>query len=438
MNVTRHRILPGVFLTCVRTDQFKTGLLSVNLLTRLRRETAARNTLLPSVLRRGAVGYPDMSALAEKLDNLYGARLSSISRKFGEIHAFGFWADFIDERYLPGGEPLLEETAALLGEVLLHPITRGGLLLRDYVESEREKLLEDIRARVNDKGAYSRQRLVELMCAAEDYAVDVLGTENTAADITCRGLSKHYRAVLASAPIEILYCGAAEPARVEDALRAALEVLPRGDLDTDIGTDIRMNTVEEGPRQFSEIMDVTQARLGLGYRLGESMEEPDHAVLRVMNAVFGAGVSSKLFRNVRERMSLCYSVGSAADLIKGVLLVSAGIEPSQRDRTQEAIIRELEAVQNGDITPEELSAAKAALSCDLRGFHDSPARLEGFWLGQNLLGLEYGPDELAAMVEAVTAEDVIAAARALQCDMIYFMRGPEDGGGEESANDAED
>ncbi len=428
MRETRREILPGVYMTCLTTGKFKTGLLSVNLLTRLSRETAAKNTLIPSVLRRGTVGSPDMAALAARLDSLYGARIEPVARKKGEIQCVGFWADFVDEAWLPQGERLLEQVAALMGEMLLAPNTRGGLLRPEYVDGEKEKLLEDIRARVNDKISYSRYRLTELMCAAEDYAVDVLGTEEEARSIGYVALTRHYKALLAASPIEVFYCGTADPDRVERAVQDALATLPRGELDTDLGTDIRMNTVEAEPRVFVEDMDVAQGKLAIGYRLGQAMEDPDMAALRTMNAVFGAGVSSKLFVHVREKLSLCYFASSAVDLMKGVMAVVSGIEVKDYDRALEEIGRQLQAVKDGDITDGELSSAKAGLVNDLLSTADSAGALESFWLGQNLLGLEYGPEELAALVEDVTAEDVVKAAAGVECDMVYFLRGSEEDG----------
>ncbi len=422
---TRREILPGVMMTCLQTDKFKTGLLSLNLLTRLSRETAAKNALIPSVLRRGTVSCPDMDAMAARLDSLYGARLEPAVRKKGEIQCVGFWADFVDEAWLPEGESLLEQIAALMGETLLAPNTRGGLLLPQYVDSEREKLLEDIRARVNDKISYSRYRMTELMCPAEDYAVDVLGTEEEAQAIGYVALTRHYRALLASSPVEVFYCGAADPDRACEAVRDALAALPRGELDMDLGTDIRMNTVEEGPRYFTDVMDVTQGKLSIGYRLGAAMEEPDMAALRVMNAVFGGGVSSKLFMNVREKLSLCYFASSGVDLVKGVMAVISGIEVKDYDLALAEIGRQLQAVQDGDITDEELASAKRGLVNDLLSAGDSAGALEAFWLEQNILGLEYGPEELAALVEDVTREDVVKAASGIGCDMVYFLRGSE-------------
>jgi len=318
-----------------------------------------------------------------------------------------------------------------LGEVILSPNTRGGLFLPAYVESEKEKLLEDIRARINDKMVYSRQRMIELMCAAEDYAVDVLGTEDTAEDIGYVALTKHYKELIAVSPVEIFYCGTADALRVENALLDAFITLPRGDIDFDLGTDIRMNTLEESARYYTEEMDVTQGKLAIGFRLGEAMEDPDMAALRVMNTILGGGVSSKLFLNVREKLSLCYFAGSGMDLDKGILFVLSGIEVENYETALAEIFRQLEAVKTGDISAEELSAAKASLVSDLLAVSDSAGTLEAFWLSQNLLGLEYGPDVLAALIEDVTLEDVVAAAADIQCDMVYFLKGTKEDEDEE-------
>ena len=427
MQRTRKELFPGVFLTCLRTDKFRTGLLSLHLVTQLTAGTASQNALIPSVLRRGTVSAPDMAALAARLDGLYGARIEPSVRKLGELQCVGFTADFVEVL----GQDQLGAVASLLGEMLLAPNTRGGLLLPGYVEGEKQKLIEDIRARMNDRAEYAQLRLVELMCPGEDYAVDALGTEEEARSVGYVALTRHYRALLASAPIEIFYCGAADPAAVASAMTDALAALPRGELDGDIGTDIRMNTVEEAPRVFTEELDVGQGKLAVGYRLGEAMEEPDMAALRVMDALFGGVWPSKLTANVRERLSLCYYVYSELDLMKGIMTVSSGIDPADYEKALAEIGRQLQAVKDGDITEGEMNVARAAVSTRMLALTDDAAALEKFWLGQDLLGLDYGPEELAALAEDVTAADVAKAAAGVACDAVYFLHGGE----EEDAED---
>ena len=428
METVRKEILPGVHLTALRSDKFKTGCLSINLLTQLERETASMNAVIPFVLRRGSRYHTDMEAVASALDGLYGSYIEPVVRKIGEIQCIGFIASFADDRYLPAGSGVFESVAGLCGELLLTPNTKGGLLLPSYVESEKEKLLENIRSRINDKRSYALFRLIEEMCCYEPFAVSRYGSEDTAESIYYQKLTKHYRRLLAESPVEIFYCGSLDGEKCADILSEALSGMPRGEINYDIGTDIRMNAVEDKVRSFVDEMSVTQGKLVMGFRLGECMEEPDLAAIYVFNAVYGSGVTSKLFMNVREKLSLCYYASSLVDTHKGIMLVSSGVDFDKVEEAKSEILAQLEAVKSGDISDEELEAARRSVASDLRACLDSQGELEGFYLANTIDGLEFSPDELAALVCDVSREDVIKIASSVVLDAEYFLRG----GGEDN------
>ena len=435
MEFNRTELMPGVFLSHLRSDKFKTACMSVTLLTQLRRETAAMNAVIPFVLRRGTTRYRDMEQLSRRMDELYGAAVEPVVRRIGEIQCIGFYGSFPEPDYLPGGEALLGDTCALMAQLLLDPVTRGGLLLPQYVDSEREKLLYIIRSRVNDKRRYALMRCIEEMCCYEDFAVSQFGSESEAENIHYKKLTRHYRELIQTCPVEIFYCGKTDFKAVSAAMRDAFSAMPRGEIDYDIGTDLRMNAVEDHVRFVEEEMDVTQGKLVLGFRLGECMEEPDIPALYVFNAVYGSGATSKLFMNVREKLSLCYYASSAVYLHKGIMLVSSGIEFVKLDAARDEILAQLDSVRRGEITDDELRSAKKSVASDLRAVQDSIGELEGFYLSQALDGLDYGPAELAALAEDVTKEDVQAIAESIECDLIYFLKGSgeEDGSDDETA-----
>lgn len=426
MEYSRSELMPGVFLSHLRSDKFKTACLSVNLLTQLSRETAAMNALIPSVLRRGTQRYPDMEQLSRRLDELYGAAIEPVIRRVGEVHCLGFYASFPEPAFLPGGEALLGEMSSLMAEMLLSPVTRGGLLLPQYVDSEKEKLLDLIRSRVNEKRSYAVQRCLEEMCCYEDYAVSRFGDIPECEAIHYKKLSRYYRELLRKSPVELFYCGRAKLEEVKETLRDALAGMPRGEIDYDIGTEIRMNAVEAEPRYHEEHMDVTQGKLVLGFRLGECMEDPDRAAIHVFNAVYGSGATSKLFLNVREKLQLCYYASSAVVLRKGLMLVSSGISFENLEAAKAEILAQLDAVKNGEISDDELLWAKRSVASDLRSTLDSQGELEGWWLSQAVDGADYGPNELAELVENVTKEDVIAIAKSVELDMVYFLCGNDE------------
>ena len=435
MEFNRTELMPGVFLSHLRSDKFKTACMSVTLLTQLRRETAAMNAVIPFVLRRGTTRYSDMEQLSRRMDELYGAAVEPVVRRIGEIQCIGFYGSFPEPDYLPGGEALLGDTCALMAQLLLDPVTRGGLLLPQYVDSEREKLLDIIRSCMNDKRSYALTRCIEEMCCYEDFAVSRFGSESEAENIHYKKLTRHYRELIQTCPVEIFYCGKTDFKAVSAAMRDAFSAMPRGEIDYDIGTDLRMNAVEDHVRFVEEEMDVTQGKLVLGFRLGECMEEPDIPALYVFNAVYGSGATSKLFMNVREKLSLCYYASSAVYLHKGIMLVSSGIEFDKLDAARDEILAQLDSVRWGEITDDELRSAKKSVASDLRAVQDSIGELEGFYLSQALDGLDYGPAELAALAEDVTKEDVQAIAESIECDLIYFLKGSgeEDGSDDETA-----
>lgn len=421
MESVRKEILPGVWLTALKSDKFKTACLSLTLLTQHNRENAAMNALIPFVLSRGTVRHPDMQSVSAELDALYGSSVEPVVRRIGEIQCIGFYASFPDARCLSQGEDVLRSVASLAGELLLSPNTRGGLLLPEYVESEKEKLLETIRGRVNAKRSYALMRLLEEMCCYEDFSVPRFGLESSAEGIHYRKLTRHYRSLLASSPLELFYCGSADFDELESVMTDALCAMPRGEIDYDIGTDIRMNAVEECVREFTEEMPVSQGKLVMGFRLGECMEEPDLPAIYVFNAVFGGGVTSKLFMNVRERLSLCYYASSLVDTHKGLLIADSGIDADKYDAVRTEILSQLEAIKNGNVTEAELSAAKRGVISDLLSTADSQGALEGFYLANAIDGIDCDPAALSELASEVTLNDVIAVARSTVLDAVYFL-----------------
>lgn len=423
--VTRRELFPGVWLRAVHTDKFKSSYLSINLLAPLDKETAGANALIPSVLRRGTAVHPDMEALSAALDGLYGGAIEPVVRKKGETQCVGFAASFLDDAYTLKGEKILEPAAELLGELLLKPCTQGGCFCSDYVAGEKANLIDRIRAQINDKRTYATQRLTQEMCRYEAFGVDKLGDEERVAAIAPESLWQRYQELLRDAAVEVYYCGSAEPERVEGALRSVLSGLPVNEGRTVPDCDVRVSAGPE-PIVVEETMDVSQGKLALGFRTGgQTCWEEDFPALYLCTAIFGGTTLSKLFMNVREKLSLCYYASATLEKMKGLVLVSSGIEFDKYQTARDEILAQLEAVRRGEIEQWELEGSRRTLIGACRTTLDDQGRQEEFWLGQAAAGLEDGPQELAARLELVTKEQVAAAARKLKLDTVYFLKGKE-------------
>ena len=417
MKSIRKELSPGVYLNYIHATKFKTGLLSAQLVTPLDAAKAAPGALLPAVLRRGTERHGDMQALSRALDLLYGAGLSYTVRKKGENQCVGFLMSFIDDKFAPGNEKLLESAADLLGEVLLRPVTAEGVFLPAYVDGEKDNLIDAIRSILDDKRDYADKRLIEEMCRGERYGIARLGTEEAVEALDGKSLYDFYQNILMTARVELFYCGSADPDRVEDALRRGLAGLPHGERVAPVASEHRPAPAE--PRYLTESMDVTQGKLSMGFR---AATEDQHAMM-LANLVFGGYSNSKLFLNVREKLSLCYYASSGYHRSKGIVTVSSGVEFADYQRAHDEILAQLESVQLGDFEPWELDGAKGVLLSAVRSREDSGTRMEENLLGQAATGLWETEEALMDSLQAVTPERVAAAAKSITLDTVYFLKG---------------
>ena len=422
---TRRELFPGVWLRTVHTDKFKSSYLSITLLAPLDRDTAAANALIPYVLRRGTAAHPDMETLSAALDELYGGAIEPLVRKKGETQCVGFVASFLDDAYALEGEKILESAAALLGEMLLSPYTQDGCFCSEYTDQEKNNLTDRIRSQINDKRTYATYRLTQLMCGEEAFGVDKLGDEESVAAVTPDSLWRRYQELLKGAAIEVYYCGSAQPERAEGALRTALAALPISGERLDPDCEVRI-TAGPQPQVVEEAMDVSQGKLALGFRTGGvTCWEEDYPALTMFNAVFGGTTLSKLFMNVREKLSLCYYASSMLEKMKGLVLVSSGIEFDKYQTAKDEILSQLEAIRRGEIQDWELEGARRTLIGGHLATLDDQGRQEEFWLGQAAAGLDTTIPELTAQFEEVTRDQVSAVARKLELDTVYFLKGKE-------------
>ena len=421
--VIRTELFPGVNLTAVHTSKFKSNYFGVSLVTGLNREHAAENALLPWVLRRGSCRYPDMQAISAQLDELYGGAIEPSVTKKGEMQCLCFHGSFLDDAYAPAEERLLEPALTLLGDLLLHPHTENGVFCKEYVEGERANLIDRIRAQKNDKRQYSMMRLGQEMCRYEAFGIDKYGDEASAAAVTPDSLWTRYQTLLATAQVELFYCGSAGEERVQQAFKTAFAELPVNPEREQPECELRITAPQE-PNVVEEAMDVGQGKLAIGFRTdGIGLWDEEYPALMLLNAVFGGTSMSKLFMNVREKLSLCYFASSILEKFKGLMLVSSGIEFAKFEQARDEILAQLDACRRGEISDEEVEGARRILCTALYTLTDSQGRLADYWLGQAAAGIIETPEQLAKRLEQVTKEQIVAVAERMHLDTIYFLKG---------------
>ena len=413
------QLAPSVTLRCCRDTRFKQGCFSFQLVRPMTREESALNSILPAVLLRGTKRHNSLRAITHRLDELYGASVSPLVRRIGDYQTTGLYCGFMDDRFALPGDQVLAPMLSFVEELLLDSSLENGGFLPEFVETEKRNLIATIESERNDKRVYSMNRLLKIMCRNDSFGLPRLGETEQVAAIDPVTLYAHFRKILRTSPIELFYVGSAEAETVAAMVQPLLVRLEREPVALPAQTGIHPC---EGADE-TETMDVAQGKLCMGFTTSITNRAKEFPAMQVLNAVFGAGMTSKLFMNVRERMSLCYSIGSGYYGSKGILTVNAGIDFDKETVTRQEILRQLDACKAGDITQGELTAAKAAIISSLRATHDAPGSIEGYYATASLSGMNMTPAAYLAAVEQVDLAAVVAAANTVQLHSTYFLKG---------------
>ena len=412
---------PGIRLRCIPDSRFKQGCLSLQLVRPMCREEASRNALLPAVLLRGTKAYPDLRAITLRLDDLYGASVGTLVRRVGDYQTTGFYCGFMEDRFALEGDAILEPMLEFVGQLLLEPVLEDGCFREDFVESEKRNLIASIESQLNDKRAYAMEQMIRTMCKGDSFGIPRLGEISDAQAVTPRDLYDHYQKILRESRVELLYVGSAPQEQVAALLKDLFDRIDRNYVNLPEQSPLRTGPESDTVRE----MDVNQGKLCMGLVSDITIRDAGFVPMQLLNHIFGGGMTSKLFMQIRERQSLCYAIGSGFHGSKGLMTVSAGIDSGMKEAVQQGVMAQLEACCRGEITPEEVTAAKESLRSSLLATQDSPGALEGYYATAALSGLPLTPDAYIQAVEETTLEQIVAAAKTLKLHTVFFLKGVE-------------
>lgn len=418
-SLCRTEIAKGVNFSAVSDNRFKTMKITATVLVPLCKDTASVYALLTQVMTRSCAEYPDFTALSKKLSSLYGASLSGGVRKLGESLALSFSVSGLDDRYALTDESISEELSRILCSVIFNPLLDGEAFNTEEVEQERRQLVELAESEINDKRAYANNRLLELMCDKEAYGIRRYGSAEEIKKVTAQDLFKAWQTMLRSAHFEIFFIGESSAETAKKVFTENFASLDRNlfELSTDI---IRR---ADSVREFEDRMEVAQAKLLLGFRTECGGKDTGVTAMRLMCAILGGSAHSKFFINVREKQSLCYYCVSRYQRAKGIMTVESGVEFENIEKTKNAVLKELDAIRNGDLTEDEINFAKLSIANDFVSICDTVGGIGEWYISQLADGRMLSVQEAIDDFNSITKEQIIEAANKVTLDTVYVLRG---------------
>ncbi|MBR4727998.1 MAG: insulinase family protein [Clostridia bacterium] len=404
----------GVRLVAEPTDRFKTACISVSMALPMDEHMAA-NALLLYLLKRSCRAYPDMTQLQGKLDALYGASIGADISKIGEAQVLRLQLTCLADKFALTKESIAAESAQLLADLIFRPNVKNASFGAAALQAEKRLLIQRVEEELNDKRTYAYEQLIANMCQNELYGKPKYGTVEEIEAVKMSDVYAAWRNLLRTAIFQITVVGAADAAQIAEAFAAGFKRIERAPVTPPTQFVQRARRFNH----YSKSFPVNQGKLVIGFRAGMA-DSLDHiASMTVMNDLFGGGTYSKLFANVREKMSLAYYCWSRLVASKGLLIVESGIDTEMERKASAEILSQLSDLRNSKTDPALLDASKRSLRERLTPA--SPyAILE--WYSAQVLQPEICTQEARiAAIEEVTMEDVCAAAKRISIDSIYML-----------------
>lgn len=417
MDAVNSKILPGnIKLLNLKSNQFKTNLISIYIKRPLNEGEVTMNSLIPSVLKMGSENFPTQAEISKAFQELYGSSFGVGVGKIGEKQILSFKLSLTNDKYLE--EKTTQKAFSLLMDIMLKPLVENGGFKERYVDIEKEVLKEAILSRINNKGTYSLERCIEEMCKNEPYSIHEDGKIEDLEKIDTVSLYEHYRKILEESEIDIAFTGEFDIESLENEIISRFSFrnkeivkIPREKINYNI--DQVRNVVEE--------MDVSQGKIVMGYRTNIDIISDDFIPMFMYSVILGSGVHSKLFMNIREKHSLCYSINSYLEKMKSIMFITAGIETVNFEKTIGLIKKEVEDMNNGVISENELEFAKKFVKNNLRSLKDSIWSLSDYYYNLSNQGRNETVEEFLEKIESVKVDDIKRISSNIQLDTVYFL-----------------
>ena len=437
MNPKKILLDSGGTLFAIETDKFKTETLTLALPMPFSQRTLRLGGILFNIFKRGCRAYPDIASLSRHLDDLYDANIATMAVPVGENVFMGFSCECLDSLCVPEGENLLRGTLETLHEMVYDPLLDAeGHFSEKILELEKRNLCDSIRASENDPRVRSAQLCRELMFEGEPYGKRTVGTAEEVMAVKSREVADFYVEYLSSSAPMYIYIGRRDGEEVGALISECFGEF--GGAEAKLNKTIVKKAVQP-MRYAEEKMAVLQGKLTIGLRSDIDIHDPDLYAAVIFNDIFGGSPSSKLFQNVREKQSLCYSCSSTFDFVKGAIFVRSGISNENKDRVVGEILAQLEEIKKGNISDHEFYCSMKSMENYYRQVSDSAYSLENYYRTRLIEGIDTTLEESIEALRSVTKADVIRAANRFDADTCAFIRGTlaSSDGGEGDAEDDE-
>lgn len=416
MKVIKKRLKNNVDLKIIPTTKFKTLVLNIGFKGPYKQKDITGLYLLSKIMADSSKKYPKAELLARQQDYLYGTAIQVSSQLVGELSLFSLTISILDPKLISSKFKLLEKAIDLIVELIYRPNIVNGLFDQQLFETTKSNHMYRLKSLDNDKESVAAIRMKELVDENHPYQQLSLGNLKDLSAITNQDLIKLYKELL-DREIEIYVLGDVLAKNIVTTIEKKFKAKA---VNKKIKTIIPLKQTKV--KKVIETRKFNQSHLSYLLTVNTLVGDKDYYPMIMFNAIFGRTPLSKLFRVVREKNSLCYSISSSYQVNYGFINVGAGIDAKNYKKADSLIRQQLTLMKQGSFTQEDINMNRNMLVTMIEHTYDQPVGLVNQLVTSDLIKADTIKQDYIDNLNKVTKAQIIKAAKKVEVKIEYLLK----------------
>lgn len=410
-------------LHVIKTDRFKVNRVVIEFKRRVKKEEITIRNLLSDVLVYSTKKYKTQRLLNIKTEDLYGMPYGSDNYLSGNYAQMSFSMEFLNDEYTL--ENIFEDAIDFMMDILFNPNVENNEFDEKIFEINKHNLENNIKSLSDNTNTYSKTRLLEEMGKDSPIGYNMYGYLEDLEKITNKSLYKYYLDVLKKDIVDVFVIGDLDFDYVKRIIQSKMKIntIKR----KGISHTIKHNKFRQRARIIKEKKQVNQSKLFMGFKINNPSFFEINYVSIIYSYILGGSADSLMFKNIREKHSLCYYISSNIYKVSNLMVINSGINAKDARKVIRLVKKEIKNMRLGNFDDKYIDNGKEMFinACD--EVYDTPSDLLNVYISNEYLknGLV---DDKKKEIMKVTKKDIMKFANKICLDTIFVLEGDDKNG----------
>ena len=373
--------------------------------------------ILSDILLQSTNTYSSKREMIIESEELYAIDIYNNTQRWGNYILTSFILQCLNDEYTEVGN--FEKAIEFISEILFHPDVTSNAFQNEKLELVKNNCEVTIKSMKEDPQGYANIRLKETYDKTGPISYRMIGYQEDLNKVTTKNLYQYYKKMIENDFVDIFIVGDVQEEQIVSMIKKYFKFrkVKKKKISYEIKSKItrKKNTIKEEHQ-------TTQSRLAIACSIGSLKEKEKNYALVLANLIFGGGIDSKLFQKVREKYSLCYTIYSSVSRLDNTLIIQAGIDKENYEKTVELITKILESMKKGSFSSKDIKTAKEFYSSSLRTIEENPMNVIREFQTEEIIGID-NYEERMKKINLVTKKQIMRVLKKIKIDTIYLLEG---------------